>query len=98
MINLKHLTGRILYSLIVNHINTIQYNVRISSFKTKSNKLKRLIQAKSPRWNSKVLIVNLSAQKLSLKERKQLEMGLELSFVNKNKEVLYKKEQQQNRF
>ena len=57
---LKHLTGRILYSLIVNHINTIQYNVRISSFKTKSNKLKRLIQAKSPRWSSEVLIANLS--------------------------------------
>ena len=44
---LKHLTGRFLHDLIVSHINTIQYNERVSSFKTKNNKFKRLIQTKS---------------------------------------------------
>ena len=74
---LKPLTGKFLYSLIVNHINTIQYNEQISSFKTK----------KSQRSNFKVPIINLSSKKLSVKERKQLEMGLEFSFVDKNKHL-----------
>ena len=73
----------LIYGLIVNHINTIHYNERISSFKTKNNKLKRLIQAKSPQSNFKVPIVNLSSEKLSVKERKQLEMGLEFSLLTK---------------
>ena len=72
---LKPLTGKFLYSLIVNHINTIQYNEQISYFKTK----------KSQRSNFKVPIINLFSKKLSVKERKQLEMGLEFSFVDKNK-------------
>ena len=50
---LKCLTGRFLYSLVVNHVKTIQYNERISFFKTKINKLKRLIPAKSPQSNSR---------------------------------------------
>ena len=84
---LRHLTGRLLYRLIVNYINAIQYNELISSFKTKNNKLKRLIQAKSPRSNFKVPIGNLSSDKLSVKERKQLEMELEFSFFDKNKHL-----------
>ena len=84
---LRHLTGRLLYRLIVNYINAIQYNELISSFKTKNNKLKRLIQAKSPRSNFKVPIGNLSLDKLSVKERKQLEMELEFSFFDKNKHL-----------
>ena len=58
----------------------------MSSFKTK-NKLERLIQAKSKWWNFKVWVVNLSCEKLSVKERKQIEMGLEVSFVDKNKHL-----------
>ena len=82
---LKHLTERFLYSLNVSHNNTLQYNERISSFKTKNKKLKRLIKSKSPPSSFKVLIVNLSTEKLSGKEQKQLEMGLEFRFIDKNK-------------
>ena len=83
----KWVTGRFLYIVIANHINTLQYNERICSFKSKNNKLKRLIQAKSPQSNFKVPILNLSLEKLSVKERKQLEIGLQFSFVDKNKHL-----------
>ena len=76
------LTESFLYSLNVNHIIATQTNKQISSFKTKNNKLQRLIQAKSPRSNFKVPIVNLSLEKLSVKKQK-LQMGLEFSFVEK---------------
>ena len=41
---------------------------------------------KSPRLNFKVPVVNLSSE-LSVKERKQLDMGLEFSFVDKNRHL-----------
>ena len=77
------LTESFLYSLNVNHIIATQTNKQISSFKTKNDKLQRLIQVKSPRLNFKVPIVNLSLEKLSVKKQKQLQMGLEFSFVEK---------------
>ena len=76
------LTESFLYSLNVNHIIATQTNKQISSFKTKNDKLQRLIQVKSPRLNFKVPIVNLSLEKLSVKKQK-LQMGLEFSFVEK---------------
>ena len=44
--------------------------------------VKRLIQAKSTHSNNKAQILNLSMQKLSDKEPKQLKMRLEFSFVD----------------
>ena len=45
------------------------------------------MQVKSPQLNFKVSIVNLSLEKVSVKEQKQLQMGLEFSFVDKNKHL-----------
>ena len=59
----------------------------MDSIKTKYYKLKRLIQTKTPMSNYKVPIINLSDYKLSEIERKQLQLGLKYSFVNKNRDV-----------
>ena len=47
----------------------------------------RLIQAKTPLSNYRVPIINLSDYDLSEVERKQLQLGLEYSFVNKNRDL-----------
>ena len=51
------------------------------------HKLARLIHAKTPMSNYRVLIINLSNYELSEAERKQLKLGLEYSFVNKNRDL-----------
>ena len=57
----------------------------MDSFKTENYKLKRLIQTKTPMSNYKIPISNLSDDNLSEVEPKQLQLGLEYSFVNKNR-------------
>ena len=59
----------------------------MDSFKTKNHKLARLIQAKTPMPNYRVPIINLSDYELSEVECKQLQLGLEYSFVNKNRDL-----------
>ena len=59
----------------------------MDSFKTKNHKLARLIQAKTPLSNYRVPIINLSDYELSEVERKRLQLGLEYSFVNKNRDL-----------
>ena len=59
----------------------------MDSFKTKNHKLARLLQAKTPMSNYRVPIIKLSDYKLSEVERKQLQLGLEYSFVNKNRDL-----------
>ena len=82
---LKQLTGKFLYLVIINHINALQYKDQLVSIKTKNKKLKRLIQNTTPVSKYKVPIINLSNYELSDTEHKQLEMGLEYSFRDKNK-------------
>ena len=57
----------------------------MDSAKTKNYKLKQLIQ--TPMSNYKVPIINLSDYNLSETERKQLQLGLEYSFINKNQDL-----------
>ena len=84
---LKQLTGKFLYLLIINHINTSQHKERLPWIKAKNKKLKKLIQNNTPVSKYKVPIINLSNYELSDIERKELEMGLEYSFVDKNKQL-----------
>ena len=60
---------------------------RMDSPKTKNHKLARVIQAKTPMSNCRVPIINLSDYNLSEVECKQLQLGLEYRFVNKNKDL-----------
>ena len=55
------------------------------SLNVSHNNTLQLIKSKLPPSSFKVLIVNLSTEKLSGKEQKQLEMGLEFRFIDKNK-------------
>ena len=87
MIKLKDKCGTLLISAVLRHISTIQQKERMVSFKTKNHKLVRLIQAKTPLSNYRVPIINLSDYDLSEVERKQLQLGLEYSFVNKNRDL-----------
>ena len=87
MTELKQLTGKFLYLVIINHINTLQYKERLASIKTKNKKLKKLIQNNTSASKYKVPIINLSNYELSDIERKELEMGLEYSFVDKSKRL-----------
>ena len=84
---LIQLTGKFLYLVIINHINTLQYKERLASIKTKNKKLKKLIRNNKSASKYKVPITNLSNYELSDVERKELEMGLEHSFVHKNKRL-----------
>ena len=62
---------------------------RLFSFKTKNKKLEVLISKAHKRGkvsdSYKTPIINLSNIKLTLEESKQLNLGLEYSFVDKNK-------------
>ena len=84
---LIQLTGKFLYLVVINHINTLQYKERLASIKTKNQKLKKLIRNNKSASKYKVPITNLSNYELSDIERKELEMGLEYSFVHKNKRL-----------
>ena len=59
----------------------------MDSFKTKNHKLARLIQVETPMSNYRVPIINLSDYELSEVEHKQLQLGLEYSFVNENRDL-----------
>ena len=87
LIKLKDECGTLLIAAVLCHISTIQQKERMNSFKTKNHKLARLIHVKTPMSNYRVPIINLSDYDLSEVERKQLQLGLEYSFVNKNKNL-----------
>ena len=84
---LKQLTGKLLHLAIINHINALKYKERLVLLKTKNKKLKRLIQNNTPVSKYKAPIINLSNYELSDIERKELEIGLEYSFVDKNERL-----------
>ena len=72
--------------LYIDRINRLAYQERLSDLRIKNSKLHILISRKSlTASNFKAPIVNLTSQTLSEKERMQLELGLEQSFINKNK-------------
>ena len=50
---LKQVTGKLLYISIINYIHKAQYHERINSIKSKSYKLKRLIEEKHHHQNLK---------------------------------------------
>ena len=83
---LKQLTGKFLY-LIINHISISQYKEQLALIKIKNKKLKKFIQNYTPTSKYKVPIINLFNYELSDIERKELEMDLEYSFVDKNKQL-----------
>ena len=83
---LKQLTGKFLY-LIINHISILQYKEQLALIKIKNKKLKEFIQNYTPTSKYKVPIINLFNYELSDIERKELEMDLEYSFVDKNKQL-----------
>ena len=87
LIKLKDECGTLLIAAVLRHISTIQEKERMASFKTKNHKLARIIQAKTPMSNCRIPIINLSDYELSEVERKQLQLGLEYSFVNKNRDL-----------
>ena len=45
---LKQLNVNLLFLVIINHINTLQYKERLASIKTKNKKLKKPIQNNTP--------------------------------------------------
>ena len=87
LIKLKDECGVQLIATVLRHISAIQQKERMDSFKTKNHKLARLIQVKTPMSSYKVPIINLSDYELSQVERKQLQLGLEYRFVNKNRDL-----------
>ena len=65
-----------------------QLNERLQSFKTKNKKLRNLLSKNSTnRIKYSALVVNLSNNYLTEKERVQLSFSLEHSFVDKNKHI-----------
>ena len=84
---LKQMIGKFLYLVIINHINTLKHKERLASSKTKNKKLKKLIRNNTSASIYKVPIMNLYNYELSDIESKELEMGLEYSFVDKNKRL-----------
>ena len=87
LIKLKDGCGTLLIAAVLRHISTIQQKERMDSFKTKNHKLARLIQAKTPMSNYRVPMINLLDYDLSELEHKQLQLGLEYNFVNKNRDL-----------
>ena len=78
-----HITAVLIYiTAVLRYISALQQKERMDSFKTENYKLKRLIQTKTPMSNYKIPISNLSDDNLSEVEPKQLQLGLEYSFVN----------------
>ena len=71
--------------LCIDRINRLTYRERLSGLRIKNISLHMLISRKSTASNFKVSIVNLTSRILSEEERMQLELGLEQSFKNKDK-------------
>ena len=80
--------GQYLTRLYIDRINRLTYRARLSRLRIKNRKLHVLISQKSTTArNFKVPIVNLTSPVLSERERMQLELGFEQSFINKNKNL-----------
>ena len=79
-----HITAVLIYiTAVLRYISALQQKERMDSFKTENYKLKRLIQTKTPMSNYKIPIS--PDDNLSEVEPKQLQLGLEYRFVNKNR-------------
>ena len=83
--------GSIRYKILLKHVSSSLQRERLFSFKTKNKKLEVLISKAHKRGkvsdSYKTPIINLSNIKLTLEESKQLNLGLEYSFVDKNKNI-----------
>ena len=82
------ITGGLIFRCLLNKIIWKSKRKRMDSFITKNKKLDRLITYSpsiTPDYN--IPIINLSTINLNQKELNQLKMGLDYSFVDKNKHV-----------
>ena len=83
---LINVCAQLLTCLYIDRISRLTYQERLSGLHIKNRKVHMLISQKSPtESNFKIPIVNLTSQTLSQRERAQLELALEQSFINKNK-------------
>ena len=83
--------GSIRYKILLKHMSSSLQWERLFSFKTKNKKLEVLISKAHKRekvsGSYKTPFINLSHIELTLEESKQLNLGLEYSFVDKNKNI-----------
>ena len=83
--------GSIRYKILLKHVSSKLQRERLLSFKTKYKKLEVLISKVHKREkvsdSYKTPIINLSNIELALEESKQLNLGLEYSVVNKNRNI-----------
>ena len=77
--------------VLLKDLSSLLQRERLLSFKTINKKLEVLISRANKRENVsdsyKTTIINLSNVELTLEESKQLIVGLEFSFVDKNKNI-----------
>ena len=87
MLLIKNTVGIILSKVIYNNVVKSLSKERIESFKTKNRKIYKLISIKHRfnKINFEVPIINLSNYRLNYEERNQLKLGLDFSFVDRNK-------------
>ena len=82
------ITGGLIFRCLLNKVIWKSKRKRMDSFTTKNKKLDRLITYSpsiTPDYN--ISIINLSTINLNQKELNQLKVGLDYSFVDKNKHV-----------
>ena len=86
---LVKIVGIIQYKILLKHTSSSLHRERFFSFKTKNKKLQVLISGahKTGKVSDSYItpIINLSNAELTLEESKQLNLGLDYSFVDKIK-------------
>ena len=82
---LKQVCGEMLCRILIKKIFYFLSKERYSMFQTKNRKLRILLQYKQKNVTFSVPIVNLSDHSLTKLEKEQLKLGLEHSYIDKNK-------------
>ena len=86
---IKNSAGKLLSKVIHNNVRNTLSKKRLNSFITKNKKIYKLINLKQKydKINFAVPIINLSNYRLNHEEINQLKLGLDYSFVDRNKNV-----------
>ena len=80
--------SEIRYKLLKNHWQSSLYQEIITSFKTKNKKLKGLLSKnKSTESNYSTSLINLSYKEQTSDKANQFKLGLEYSFIDKDKHI-----------
>ena len=82
---LKQVCGEMLCRILIKKVFYFLSKERYSMFQTKNRKLRFLLQYKQKNVTFSVPIVNLSDHSLTKLEKEQLKLGLEHSYIDKNK-------------